>query len=205
MLRKQLLLIYKMHCHKNIIVIIIYMVRHQTKRFKKIKRVQGQTGKTSRTKRVGGATGNADEEPKYPFILNIAYPDNKVSSVKQYYGYDTLKEIKKFVGKKVFNFLYDNLSGSTLYNKDKSCFNLGENCINVNEIKKFIEDDYYNEIAMRNDPIDARVFINNEWQYITPTYEEMYEYFVNDYNEKNKQEDDNGEDYTPSSDSEGVE
>jgi hypothetical protein len=29
----------------------------------------------------------------------------------------------------------------------------------------------------------------NEWQYITPTYEEMYEYFVNNYNEKNKQED----------------
>ena len=64
--------------------------------------------------------------------------------------------------------------------EDKYYFG-GTNDLTVEKIKKYYEVGVYDEYGMNSDPWSAYNIVNGKWIDITPTYEELYNMFLQQY------------------------
>ena len=104
-------------------------------------------------------------ENKVPYIFAVAYPDYKRPHVSINKGVISLDDYKKFFLEKIANdVIFDGL------NKINS----------PKDIQIYLEDSYFSDSFMDNPPFEIDLFVNNEWTYYHPSYDEIYEYLLHD-------------------------
>ena len=113
------------------------------------------------------------------YIVCIAHPAYKNEWCEQIF--ETTKDnLKKEVTKKIYEEIYKSLKGYVDIVEDKYYFG-GPNDLTVDKIKKYYEVGVYDEYGMNSDPWSAYNVVNGKWIDITPTYEELYNMFLQQY------------------------
>jgi len=104
------------------------------------------------------------------YIVCIAHPAYKNEWCEQIFE-TTKDKLKQEVTKKIYEELYESL---------KSYVELlgGNNDISVEKIKKYYEVGVYDEYGMNSDPWSAYNVVNGKWIDITPSYQELYNVFL---------------------------
>jgi len=110
------------------------------------------------------------------YIVCIAHPAYKNEWHEQIFE-TTKDKLKKEVTKKICDELYESLKVYVDIIDDKYYFG-GNNDLNVEKIKKYYEVGVYEEYGMNSDPYGAYNVINGKWIDITPTYQELFDMFV---------------------------
>ena len=103
-----------------------------------------------------------------PYVISIAHPCYKRPELDQSFGNIPEKELENFLLTSVSEFILDRLPLE-----------------DINYIKDITQfwDDYYSEYYMGNEPYSIMIFKNNEWQNVTPSDDEIFEYIKNNENE----------------------
>lgn len=96
-----------------------------------------------------------------PYVISEACPDYKRPWLSQDFGVVKEEEIQSYFLDKICNFILDRICIDSLECED--------------DIVSFFES-YYDEYYMGNSPWDAMVFINGEWENITPSNEKIWEH-----------------------------
>jgi hypothetical protein len=113
------------------------------------------------------------------YIVCIAHPAYKNEWYEQIF--ETTKDnLKQEVTKKIYEEVYESLKGYVDIVEDKYYFG-GNNDLTVEKIKKYYEVGVYDEYGMNSDPWGAYNIVNGKWIDITPTYEELYNMFLQQY------------------------
>ncbi len=113
------------------------------------------------------------------YIVCIAHPGYKNEWYEQIF--ETTKDnLKQEVTKKIYEEIYESLKGYVDIVEDKYYFG-GNNDLTVEKIKKYYEVGVYDEYGMNSDPWGAYNVINGKWIDITPTYQELYNMFLQQY------------------------
>ncbi len=113
------------------------------------------------------------------YIVCIAHPAYKNEWYEQIF--ETTKDnLKQEVTKKIYEEVYESLKNYVDIVEDKYYFG-GNNDLTVEKIKKYYEVGVYDEYGMNSDPWGAYNVINGKWIDITPTYEELYNMFLQQY------------------------
>jgi hypothetical protein len=113
------------------------------------------------------------------YIVCIAHPAYKNEWYEQIFE-TTRDNLKKEVTKKIYEEVYESLKDYVDIVEDKYYFG-GTNDLTVEKIKKYYEVGVYDEYGMNSDPWSAYNVINGKWIDITPTYEELYNMFLQQY------------------------
>ena len=96
-----------------------------------------------------------------PYVISEAHPDYKRPSLQQDFGVVKEEEMKTYFLDRICNFILER----TCHDNLKSQY----------DIEKFFHT-FFDEIYMDNSPWDALVFINGEWENMTPSCEEIWEH-----------------------------
>lgn len=96
-----------------------------------------------------------------PYVISQAYPDYKRPSLYQDFGVVKEEEMYTYFLDRICEFILDRIDDTNL----KCC----------EDIHNFFEN-YYDEYYMDNPPWEAMVFINDEWENVTPSYEKIWEH-----------------------------
>ena len=96
-----------------------------------------------------------------PYVISEAYPDYKRPSLEQDFGVVKEEEMKTYFLDRICNFILERTC-----EHDLKC---------QYDIEKFFQH-FFDECFMRNLPWDALVFINGEWENMTPSYEQIWEH-----------------------------
>jgi hypothetical protein len=112
---------------------------------------------------------NKNTEQIVPYVVSIARPDRKCPELQQYFKQGFLTDVKEEAAELIYNEFIDYVS---MYENNK------KKNITVKSFEKTYNEYYYSEECMSNDPWSAKAFISEQWQDITPTYEELYQIFV---------------------------
>ncbi len=103
-----------------------------------------------------------------PYVISIAHPCYKRPELSQNFGSIPEEELENFLLTNVSEFILDRLPLEDInYVKDIT----------------YIWRDYYSEYYMGNEPYSVMIFKDNEWQNVTPSDEEIFEYIKNNENE----------------------
>jgi len=104
---------------------------------------------------------------KIPYVIYSAKPDYKRPSVDHKFGTVDENLLDTFFVEKAAEFIYyDNCDSDSV-----------DNFKSVEDITKFWET-YFCEYYMGNVPWDALIFINGEWKNVTPSDNEIFDYFM---------------------------
>ncbi len=96
-----------------------------------------------------------------PYVISEACPDYKRPFLSQDFGVVKEEEMQSYFLDKICNFIIDRICIDSLECED--------------DIISFFES-YYDEYYMGNSPWDAMVFINGEWENMTPSNEKIWEH-----------------------------
>ena len=112
-----------------------------------------------------------------PYVISEAHPDYKTPSLEQEFGLVNEEEIQTCFLDRICNFILDRTDED-----DIKC---------QYDVEKFF-DNFYDEYYMRNSPWEAVVFINGEWENMTPSNEKIWEHIqllkLQEKEEQEKQE-----------------
>jgi hypothetical protein len=97
---------------------------------------------------------------KIPYVISEAHPDYKRPWLDQQFGTIDENLIDTFFVEKASEFIYDRTNNDAIES--------------VDDIKSFW-DNFFDECYMDNSPWDATVFINGEWQNVSPSNVEIFE------------------------------
>ena len=96
-----------------------------------------------------------------PYVISVAHPDYKRPYLSQDFG--VIKE------EEIDTYFLDEVSEFILERTDKN------NLKCEHDIETFFYS-YFDEYYMGNSPWGAIVFRNGEWEYVTPSYEKIWEH-----------------------------
>ena len=103
------------------------------------------------------------------YIVCIAHPAYKNEWCEQIFE-TTKDKLKLEVTKKICDELYESLKRYVNF--------VGNNEITVEKIKSYYEAGVYDEYGMNSDPFGAYNVVNGKWIDITPSYQELYDMFL---------------------------
>jgi len=95
-----------------------------------------------------------------PYVISEAHPDYKRPYLLQDFGVVYEKMIDTFFVEKVTEFIFDRTNKNDIQS--------------VDDIRSFWEN-YYDDYYMDNAPWNATIFINGEWENVTPTDVQIFE------------------------------
>ena len=107
------------------------------------------------------------------YTVCIAHPAYKNEWYEQIFE-TTQDKLKQEVTKKIYEELFESLKYYTNFGEDI-------NNLTVEKIKNYYEVGVYDEYGMNSDPWRAYNVITGKWIDITPTYEELYNMFLQQY------------------------
>jgi hypothetical protein len=96
-----------------------------------------------------------------PYVISEAHPDYKRPWLSQDFGVVKEEETQTYFLDKICEFILDRIYIDSLECQD--------------DIESFF-DSYYDEYYMSNSPWDTMVFINGEWENMTPSNEKIWEH-----------------------------